>query len=352
MRSGGKNTRIRTNEAGARTLVTTKNGKEYKLNITNITNGIKNNPDYALFRTVEDDKEIVDRYKTALGIDGKADIDTLIGNGILTKERRFDVAGKPEMLYTLNKDRVDRAASKLSTSLIEVPENYSFANSIWQDRIGEAQTLKGALGEIDSKTGKYKNEAEVLSKIRGYYTEKAIADAGKQFGVAVGVTLPKTEEVAGGKSAGKTKGPSNYEMARVAADMQPGGLYSKIENQIERWGDLVMKIDDIELPTDPAAREALTKKQKTKVDNIITEVKNAIKPLVGKRKIDFQYTTEGDEKGWVFINQDTGKKRFISKDFNPNDVKRSLLSLQGFSEQYIDQLLREGLYTDPLNPNT
>ena len=55
MKAGGKNTKIETNAAGSRTLVTTMGKDTYRLNISNITNGLKTNPNQILFKTVQDD---------------------------------------------------------------------------------------------------------------------------------------------------------------------------------------------------------------------------------------------------------------------------------------------------------
>ena len=178
MKDGGKNTKIETNAAGSRTLVTTIGKDTYRLNISNITNGLKSNPNQTLFKTVQDDAPDIKTYQAALGLNDKTSIDAMILSGKMKKsESKVDRSGKLMDLYVLDEAEANRAVSKLSSSLLNVPGNYSYANSIWQDRLGEGTTMK----EAREKEG----DAVVLGKIQQYYKDKAIADAKNQFGVAI-----------------------------------------------------------------------------------------------------------------------------------------------------------------------
>jgi len=79
----------------------------------------------------------------------------------------------------------------LSTSLIDDPSSYTYANSIWQDKINGEGTLKQALGERD-KDGSYKNRDAVLKQIRNHYVDAAIKKAKLDHGISV--QLPKAEK--------------------------------------------------------------------------------------------------------------------------------------------------------------
>ena len=177
MKDGGKNTKIETNKAGSRILVTTKGGKDYRLNISKITNGLTSNPNQVLFKTVKDDTADIKKYQSALGLDGQSSVDAMIGNGLLVKTAGFDRSGQPMDLYELDDAKANLAISKLSTGLVNIPANYNYANSIWQDRLGNSNTMTEAI----AKEGK----AKVLDDIQKYYKKKAIANAKNQFGVAI-----------------------------------------------------------------------------------------------------------------------------------------------------------------------
>jgi len=188
MKGGGKNTKMETNAAGARTLVTTVGDKTYKLNISNITNGLKTNPNQMIFNTIADDSGTTDTYLSAMGLAGKTlDLPALVNDNIFKKETRLvPIAGKSNEIYTINRDKVEAAVSNLSTSLIDDPSSYTYANSIWQDKINGQGTLKQALGE------NYKNRDAVLKQIRNYYVDAAIKKANLDHGISV--QLPKPEK--------------------------------------------------------------------------------------------------------------------------------------------------------------
>jgi hypothetical protein len=184
MKGGGKNTKIETNDAGARTLVTNVNGKSYKLNISNITNGLKTNPKQMIFNTVSDDSSITKNYQAVMGISGKKDLPALVSEGVVSKTSKETVAGKSYEVYTINRDMLNQKASTLSKSLVDDPQNYNYANSIWQDKLGNSVSLKEAI----VKEGKEK----VLNRIRTHYVNEAIEASG--LNKAISAQMPKPEK--------------------------------------------------------------------------------------------------------------------------------------------------------------
>ena len=185
MQSGGKNTKIETNEAGARTLVTNVDGKTYKLNISNITSGLRTNPNQMIFNTVSDDSSVTNTYLSQMGLSGKnLDIPALVKDGILKKESRLvPIAGKSNEIYTVDRQKAYAAVAGLSEDLVKTPSNYTYTNSIWQDKLGNSITLKQALAT--------EGEEKVLKQIREYYVEEAI---GASIANGISVQLPKTEK--------------------------------------------------------------------------------------------------------------------------------------------------------------
>jgi hypothetical protein len=186
MKGGGKNTKMETNAAGARTLVTTVGNKTYKLNISNITNGLKTNPNQMIFNTVSDDSNVTDTYLSAMGLNGKTlDLPALVNTGILKKESRLvPVAGKSNEIYTVDRDEAYKAVAGLSENLVKDPASYNYTNSIWQDKLGKSITLKQALAS--------EGEEKVLKQIREYYVEEAI---GASIANGISAQLPKPEKV-------------------------------------------------------------------------------------------------------------------------------------------------------------
>lgn len=185
MKGGGKNTKMQTNAAGTRTLVTTVGDKTYKLNISNITNGLRTNPNQMIFNTVSDDSNVTDTYLSAMGLSGKTlDLPALVNTGILKKESRLvPVAGKSNEIYTVDRDEAYRVVAGLSENLIKDPANYNYTNSIWQDKLGNSITLKQALAS--------EGEEKVLKQIREYYVEEAI---GASIANGISVQLPRLEK--------------------------------------------------------------------------------------------------------------------------------------------------------------
>jgi len=177
MKAGGKNTRVETNKAGSRILVTTIDGKESKLNISNITNGLKTNPNTVLFKTVVDDQDTTDLTKTAiLGPGGGKDASKaeLIAAGVLEKGDYTNIEGKNVVTYTLNEEKAKKATKGILNNLIKNPQNYDYLNSIWQDKMGKSGNVGDALAEKGNN---------VEEQVENYYFNKAKESLGKDMGI-------------------------------------------------------------------------------------------------------------------------------------------------------------------------
>ena len=227
MNSGGKNTKIETNAAGARTLVTKDGDQTYKLNISNITNGLKNNPNQMIFHTVVDDSDTTETYLSQLNLGGKnLDLPALASKGILEKVTTQNFAGVDSEIYTVNREKANAAVAGLSESLIKDPSSYNYTNSIWQDKIKGNGTLKEALGGLD-KNGNYQNQESVLKQIRSYYVEEAVKQAGVNNNISA--KLPKP-----GKGSYYKTDMQLQTLAEIARGKQLpilGKLYKIIEDE-------------------------------------------------------------------------------------------------------------------------
>ena len=158
MRDGGKNTIIETGASGVRSLVTTIDGKKSELNITSITNGLKSNPNYQLFKGVVDDSSTADTFKAA-AFGPKPNKLDLISSGALIENKETDTAGMVITSYTVD-DRIAKApVNKLADSLIDDPKNYDYVNSIWQDKMGVTGDINLAIAEF----GKDKVKEEIVN---------------------------------------------------------------------------------------------------------------------------------------------------------------------------------------------
>ena len=186
MRDGGKNTVIETGASGARSLVTTIDGKKSKLNITSITNGLKSNPNYQLFKGVVDDSSTADTFKAAAFGPKPNKID-LITSGVLIENKDTDIAGKVVTSYVVN-DRVAKASvNKLADSLIDDPKNYDYVNSIWQDKMG-------VTGDINLAIEKFGKDKVKQSIVEHYYQQVKKNLSGDLGGLAIQKTVVKKEE--------------------------------------------------------------------------------------------------------------------------------------------------------------
>lgn len=181
MRDGGKNTVIETGASGARSLVTTIDGKKSKLNITSITNGLKSNPNYQLFKDVVDDSSTADTFKAAAFGPKPNKID-LITSGVLIENKDTDIAGKVVTSYVVN-DRVAKASvNKLADSLIDDPKNYDYVNSIWQDKMG-------VTGDINLSIEKLGKDKVKQSIVEHYYQQVKKNLSGDLGGLAIQKTV-------------------------------------------------------------------------------------------------------------------------------------------------------------------
>ena len=164
MRSGGKNTKMVTGKNGGRFLVTNVDGKESKLNITAITNGIKNNPNYTIFKSVVDDSGTAANFMNA-AFGEKPDALNLISEGILIPDKDFKAADAEYASFQLDEGKARAKVKGLTNSLINDPANYDYLNSVWQDKMKG----KGNVNEAIKKLG----EPEVAKLIEDHYFEEA-----------------------------------------------------------------------------------------------------------------------------------------------------------------------------------
>jgi len=147
MRSGGKNTKMVTGENGGRFLVTNVDGKESKLNITAITNGIKNNPDYELFKDVVDDSSTATNFMNAT-FGEKPDALQLIKDGLLIPDKDFKAADAKYASFQLDEEKARARAKGLTNSLVNDPAQYTYLNSIWMDHMGNSLNVNEAIKDL------------------------------------------------------------------------------------------------------------------------------------------------------------------------------------------------------------
>ena len=186
MRNGGKNTIIETGASGVRSLVTTIDGKKSELNITSITNGLKSNPNYQLFKGVVDDSSTADTFKAAAFGPKPSKLD-LISSGVLIENKETDTAGMVITSYTVD-DRIAKApVNKLADSLIDDPKNYDYVNSIWQDKMGVTGDINLAIEEF----GKDKVKEEIVNH---YYEQVKKNLSGDLGGLTFKRNKPKVEK--------------------------------------------------------------------------------------------------------------------------------------------------------------
>ena len=186
MRDGGKNTIIETGASGARSLVTTIDGKKSELNITSITNGLKSNPNYQLFKNVVDDSSTADTFKAA-AFGPKPNKLDLISAGVLIENKETDTAGVVITSYTVN-DRVAKASvNKLADSLIDDPKNYDYVNSIWQDKMG-------VTGDINLSIEKLGKDKVKQSIVEHYYQQVKKNLSGDIGGITIKRAAVKEEK--------------------------------------------------------------------------------------------------------------------------------------------------------------
>ena len=185
LKKGGENTKIEDVDGG-RVLVTTNDkGETFRLNISNITQSLAANPDQSLFKTVQDDTADIDMYSTALGFTKGVTKETLISNGYLTAGDKIMIAGVETIPYSVNMSALENATKDLSKDLLDNNANYNYANSIWQDRLGNKTTLS----EAKEKFGNDK----IQDDIQDYYISKALDKAQLNLGFTLKQAQPKTK---------------------------------------------------------------------------------------------------------------------------------------------------------------
>ena len=183
LKKGGENTKIEDVDGG-RVLVTTNDkGETFRLNISNITQSLAANPDQSLFKTVQDDTADIDMYSTALGFTKGVTKETLISNGYLTAGDKIMIAGVETIPYSVNMSALENATKDLSKDLLDNNANYNYANSIWQDRLGNKTTLS----EAKEKFGNDK----IQDDIQDHYISKALDKAQLNLGFTLKQAQPK-----------------------------------------------------------------------------------------------------------------------------------------------------------------
>ena len=188
---GGKNTIVETGENNSRILKTTVGDEVFELNITSITNGIKADPNYTLFKEVVDDKGTSDTAFNLFFGDSVNKVD-LIANGILVKDNTSEqtVAGTKIINYKVNDALVKPRTSNYFLKQLNTPEQYTYMNSIWQDKIGNEDSLSEAL-EKDKKN----KTRKVIDKITDHYltiSKKDLSDKIQGFSLEDKTTTKTT----------------------------------------------------------------------------------------------------------------------------------------------------------------
>ena len=228
LKNGGKNTTIE-NKNGGRVLVTKNDeGEDFRLNISAITQSLADNPDQALFKTVVDTKADIDMYIAQLGLGKDVDKETLIKNNYLTAEAPIMIAGVKTIPYSVNNDVIKTAVGKLSADLLTKPENYVYANSVWQDHIGNSTTIRQALGE------KNVNLKAVTSKIQDHFIKKALEQAQLNLGFTL-TDAPPVENKVTKLTAGEIK-QNDYKVkvAELQEDFKKDGFFDNLTGVINK----------------------------------------------------------------------------------------------------------------------
>ena len=227
LQQGGENTTIE-DENGGRVLVTkNKDGKTFRLNISNITQSLAANPDQSLFKTVQDDTADIDMYSTALGFGKGVDKETLIANKHLIETGTEMIAGVKTVTYGVNMPTLENAAKDLSNDLFENNSNYVYASSIWQDRLGKSTTLKEAI----EKEGREK----VQDDIQDYYISKALDKAQLNLGFTLKQAAPPSpEKVTKATKAEIEQKEYGVKVKDFAEDAKKGGFFDKITEQVNK----------------------------------------------------------------------------------------------------------------------
>ena len=181
LQSGGSNTTIEDKDGGRVLVTKTSGGETFKLNISDITQSLKANPNQSLFKKVVDDQADIDMYMSQLGFGKGVTKETLIASEYLKSLGKQTIAGKEVEVFEIDNNRLATAANGLSKDLVDDGDNYVYASSVWQDHMGEEGTVKEAIGATSRE--------EVLAKIQKHFIEKATKQAELNLGFTIG--LPK-----------------------------------------------------------------------------------------------------------------------------------------------------------------
>ena len=164
MRDGGKNTVIETSSSGARSLVTTIDGKKSELNITSITNGLKSDPNYQLFKDVVDDSSTAANFMNA-AFGEKPDALNLIQDGVLIPDKDFKAADAEYASFQLDEGKARARVGGLTNSLMNDPTQYGYLNSIWMDKMSNSLNVNEAIQKLSKE--------KVAKLIEDHYFEEA-----------------------------------------------------------------------------------------------------------------------------------------------------------------------------------
>ena len=217
LQSGGSNTTIEDKDGGRVLVTKTSKGETFKLNISDITQSLKANPEQSLFKKVVDDKADVDMYMSQLGFGEGVTKETLISNKHLKSLGKRTIAGKEVEVFGMDNDRLAVAAGGLSKDLVDDNDNYVYASSIWQDHMGENGTIKEAI--------KATSREEVLGKIQNHYIKKATKQAGLNLGFTIGLPDPKPKK--------QTYFGSTSSLEEIAKGFEGGGLNEVTFNKMQ-----------------------------------------------------------------------------------------------------------------------
>jgi hypothetical protein len=316
LRSGGSNTTIEDKDGGRILVTKTGNGETFKLNISDITQSLKANPEQSLFKKVIDDQADVDMYTSQLGFGEGVTKETLIEKGHLKSLGKRTIAGKEVEVFGIDNNRLATAAKGLSKDLVDDGDNYVYASSVWQDHMGENGTIKEAI--------KATSREEVLGKIQDHYVKKATKQAELNLGFTLGLPKPPKPEKATKATAAEIKQKKYNELVgRFKGDAKKGGFFDKFTEAANKHlhGNYTQKKKDEDL-----------------------------RELLGERGLSILpiYDTKNEliEDVQMIKDKNTGKSIEISADrISKKELMDAVLVMQGIELPDIQDITR-----DPLAP--
>ena len=322
LQSGGSNTTIEDKDGGRVLVTKTSEGETFKLNISDITQSLKANPEQSLFKKVVDDKADVDMYMSQLGFGKGVTKETLISNKYLKRLGKRTIAGKEVEVFGMDNDRLAAAAGELSKDLVDDNDNYVYASSIWQDHMGENGTIKEAI-EATSRE-------EVLGKIQDHYIKKATKQAELNLGFTLGLPNPTAPEKATKATAAEIKQKEyGVKVKDFTEDATSGGYFDNLTD----------KINELTGPSIPW------------LDNFTDDSKNQeLREMLSGRGLSILpiYGTDGKLIPGVLNLADGPNKQsteISSKNLTKNELMNAILVMQGMKRADIKTITR-----DPLAP--